>query len=251
MSVMAIDECETISHRLNSTYTLTIRLTDINDNQPRFSTSRIRLTTSFTAQSNSRFVKISPQPLILVDSDSYAVNSANFLNMNMNRARETLFENAIDLHTNVKFDDLECFKSFNLDLQPVYNASYVPLVVLVEQEADFVDVNYVKCRVSFWVDVELVRREVAATNRTRLEYRLRASDYGGSGEESGESVEIELDVVRSGVDRMWTRRVEVDAGLIEQGKSLVEFDFGGVELASISKLAYNEVDAKIKSIDYR
>lgn len=173
--------------------------------------------------------------------------------MNLNRARESLFENAIDLHGNVKFDDLTCFKSFNLDLSPVYNASYVPLFVLVEQEEDL-RVNYVKCRLSFWIDVELVRREVMATNRSRLEYVLKANDYGLSDDDNGvetSRIEIELDLVQSGLGKDGRRVVELDADLIRRNEAIFEFEYGGVELVAVGKLVYSEIDDRIKMVDYR
>lgn len=131
-------------------------------------------------------------------------------------------------------------------------------MVLVEQDADLVLVNYVTCRLSFWIDVELARREVMATKRSRLEYVLKASDYGlvdegGDGDEAAR-IEIELDLVQSGLEKEGSPRVvELDADMIRKNdEAVVEFEFGGeLELVSIGKLVYSEIDAKIKTVDYR
>lgn len=257
VTVTARDQSPTHTRRLNSTYKLRVRVGDTNDNAPRFTQPRVQLAVRISRLGEEKFVKLASETIGIVDQDSFAINSANFLNVNLNRARESLFENAAALHSNVKFDDLTCFKSFNIDLEPVDNSTRLPVVVLVENEPDS-SLDYVSCRLSFWIDTSALRRELAAdANRTRLDMVVRANDYGlvyGSTANSlvYSRLDVQFDLIsgaESDQEERTPRLVEFD---LKEG---VEFsvdlvDTRRLELISVLKLAPNDIDSKIKSIDY-
>lgn len=245
--VTAIDQAEPSNKRFNATYKLTVRLVDSNDNSPKFSTNKLELTVNIANKTGpiTRFVKISP-PIDLVDSDSFGANSANFLNVNLNRARENLFENAIYLDENIKYDDVTCFKSFNLDLVNLNASSNRhPFLVMVENEPDLA-INFVSCKIAVWIDLELLNKQQAEQT---YNFVLKADDYGihdSDDSDTSNLLEFAVQINLSDTVEPTLETIEIDSG---SSKRLIDLE-PGLKMSSLVKLTRNEIDSKIKKTDY-
>jgi hypothetical protein len=252
--VMAIDQAEPMHKRLNSTQKVTLRIVDVNDNAPKFEHAKLDFVVNVNNETHSstqpRFLKIS-SPIDLIDLDSFETNSANFLNVNLNRAKENLFENAIYLNENIKYDDVTCFKSFNLDLIQL-NSNETrrhPFLVMVQNEPDLL-INYVNCKISIWLDMELLRQSettiIEASNK--YSFVLKADDYGLKTYPS-ESAVVEFDIVVNFVENadLAAHVIEIEA---KPALTIAELSPELRRLTSAVKLTRNEIDSKIKQIDY-
>jgi hypothetical protein len=188
LHVIAQDQAEPQQNRKQAVFKLFIKLIDLNNNQPEFTTNKLNLAVDYVAQSEDKFTKVTSD-VFLVDLDTYETNSARFLsefsnqtNKLLNSIHSTAVKNSVSsvLDSKMfKFSDVVCYKSINLELVSS-NLASLPFLVHVERDPNNSNSNHVTCRVSVWMDNEKFASLVNSSVDSFINYKFKlvASDNG-------------------------------------------------------------------------
>jgi len=182
--IMAQDQCDQESNRMNTTLNLYIRVIDLNNNMPHFESNQFnfQFEVDNTTEKSFNFQKIASS-ILIYDLDTFETNSANFYNIDLNktsnlvmtkssesRIEETdLFKNRMPKFI---FKDETCLKTFNLAISDE-SIPFLFLIEAIENENKLIE--NVKCFMSIWVDVS--NKEILKQVQ-KFEFNLTLSDYG-------------------------------------------------------------------------
>ena len=194
--IMAIDQSDT--QKLNKTIKITIEIIDTNNNQPVFDAEKYSYKFNFDQsgfsdkqQEWSNYKQIASS-IYLTDSDSFEVNSKEFVAENIAKASsliKTAFLNDImsESTQNIKpkflYNDEKCFKTFNFNLIDVSlnNNMINSFIFFVEsdEKTNRLYSNKVTCKMSIWLDMNKFKLSYFnSTNKISINFDLLVEDFG-------------------------------------------------------------------------
>jgi hypothetical protein len=185
--IMAQDQCDQESNRLNATLHLNIRVIDLNNNVPKFESNQFKFKFEIdnkteSTEKSANFQKIASS-ILIYDLDTFETNSENFYNIDLNKTSNLILKTSSESRQgdieafnertpNFIFKDEICLKTFNLAISD----ESVPFLFLFEAiENDNKLISSVKCFMSIWLDVN---NKAAKKQAKKFEFNLTIEDYG-------------------------------------------------------------------------
>jgi hypothetical protein len=185
--IMAQDQCDQESNRLNATLNLKIRVIDLNNNLPKFESDHFQFQFQIvnTTESNEKslnFQKIASS-ILITDLDTFETNSANFYNIDLNKTSDLIMikspESIIGETESFNkrmpkfiFRDEICLKTLSLFIS---DESSPFLFVFEAVDNDNKSIASVKCLMSIWLDVN--NKEIKRKS-DKFEFNLTLGDNG-------------------------------------------------------------------------
>ncbi len=184
LTIMAQDQCDQESNRLNATLNLNIRVIDLNNNLPKFESDQFQFQFQIgnTTEKSFNFQKVASS-ILITDLDTFETNSVNFYNIDLNKTSDLIMikspesiigetESFSKRMPKFIFRDEICLKTLNLIIS---DESSPFLFVFEAVENDNKSIASVKCFMSIWLDLN---NKETKRKSDRFEFNLTLGDNG-------------------------------------------------------------------------
>ena len=266
--VMAQDQCDTCSTRLNSTFKLSFRILDLNNNAPKLDQAEYKFSFELNSNASTSLYKQVASSIYLTDLDTYSTNSFNYININLNKTSSMLKLGLLNALTRPRFvfKDERCLKTFNLNLSD----SNLPFLFLIEalnsSKAELI-ANNVKCIMSIWLDTSRLNELFKNESVINFKFEMSSEDYGLNPAQTISMFSIEIQNETStgfdfsiysnklvSLNQTSENKFEIELNTNQLNKNtnifdLVEFELSSsakIELKSSAKLYRSAKNGKVK-----